>query len=106
MLPSRVADYSPGLLDELTLSGEVVWAGAGSLAGNDGWVVLAPAEIAPLVLPLPDEVDEPVALLAPRGPRLPTKRCSSASLAERAGAARARTTSSPARCGTSCGRGG
>jgi ATP-dependent Lhr-like helicase len=62
VLPSRVADYSPGLLDELTLAGEVVWAGAGSLAGNDGWVALAPAEIAPLVLPPPDEVDDGLAL--------------------------------------------
>ena len=50
----RVADYSPALLDELTLAGEVVWAGAGALPGNDGWIALAPAEIAPLVLPPPD----------------------------------------------------
>jgi len=55
VLPARVADYSPALLDELTLAGEVVWTGAGSLAGNDGWVALAPADIAPLTLPLPDE---------------------------------------------------
>ena len=56
MLPSRVADYSPALLDELTLSGEVLWTGAGALAGNDGWVVLAPAELAPLLL-RPDDND-------------------------------------------------
>ncbi|MDT4929841.1 MAG: ATP-dependent helicase Lhr and Lhr-like helicase [Pseudonocardiales bacterium] len=62
VLPSRVADYSPTLLDELTLAGEVVWAGAGSLAGNDGWVMLAPAEIAPLVLSPPDEVHDPLAV--------------------------------------------
>ncbi len=62
VLPSRVAGYSPALLDELTLSGEVVWAGAGSLAGNDGWVTLAPAEIAGLILPLPDEIDDPLTL--------------------------------------------
>src|SRR5262249_19170002 len=43
VLPSRVAGYSPALLDELTLSGDVVWCGAGSLGGNDGWVSLAPA---------------------------------------------------------------
>jgi ATP-dependent Lhr-like helicase len=60
VLPSRVADYSPALLDELTLAGEVVWSGAGSLAGSDGWVVLAPAEIAGLVLPPPDDLDEPL----------------------------------------------
>jgi ATP-dependent Lhr-like helicase len=61
VLPSRVTGYSPGLLDELTLAGEVVWAGAGSAAGNDGWVALAPADIAPLVLPAPDEIDDPLA---------------------------------------------
>ncbi len=62
VLPGRVADYSPALLDELTLAGEVVWAGAGSLAGNDGWVALAPAEIASLVLPAPEEIDDPLAV--------------------------------------------
>ena len=51
ILPARVADYAPTMLDELTLAGEVVWTGAGALAGNDGWVVLAPAEVAPLLLP-------------------------------------------------------
>ena len=51
VLPSRVVDYAPALLDELTLAGEITWTGAGSLAGNDGWIVLAPAEIAPLLLP-------------------------------------------------------
>ncbi len=61
VLPSRVAGYSPALLDELTLAGEVVWAGAGSLAGNDGWITLAPAEIAGLILPVADEVDDPLA---------------------------------------------
>ncbi len=61
VLPSRVASYSPALLDELTLAGDVVWAGAGSLTGHDGWVVLAPSELAPLVLPPPDEVSDPLA---------------------------------------------
>jgi ATP-dependent Lhr-like helicase len=54
VLPSRVVDYTPALLDELTLSGEVLWTGAGALPGGDGWVVLAPSEIASLALPLPD----------------------------------------------------
>jgi len=40
VLPSRVRDYSPVWLDELTLTGEVVWSGSGSLPGNDGWVSL------------------------------------------------------------------
>jgi len=55
VLPSRIADYSPALLDELCAAGEVVWAGAGSLAGNDGWVSLAFADAAPLLLPAPDD---------------------------------------------------
>jgi ATP-dependent Lhr-like helicase len=62
VLPARVADYSPALLDELTLGGEVLWAGTGSLPGSDGWVVLAPAEVAPLVLPPPDPVDDALAV--------------------------------------------
>ena len=42
VLPARVADYTPALLDELTAAGEVVWAGPGALPGDDGWVVAAP----------------------------------------------------------------
>ena len=34
VLPSRVVDYSPAMLDELTAAGEVVWAGSGSLPGQ------------------------------------------------------------------------
>ena len=62
VLPSRVTDYSPALLDELTLAGEVVWCGAGSIPGNDGWIALAPAEIAGFVLPPPDEVTDALAV--------------------------------------------
>ncbi|MFD6324238.1 ATP-dependent helicase [Streptomyces sp. NPDC058442] len=51
VLPSRVAHYSPAMLDELTAAGEVVWAGAGSLPGKDGWVSLYLADAAPLLLP-------------------------------------------------------
>ncbi len=61
VLPSRVTDYSPAMLDELTATGEVVWAGGGSLPGNDGWVSLHLAEAAPVTLPLPIEY-EPDAL--------------------------------------------
>jgi ATP-dependent Lhr-like helicase len=52
VLPQRVRDYSPGMLDELTATGEVSWSGAGSLPGNDGWVALHPADAAPVTLPL------------------------------------------------------
>jgi ATP-dependent helicase Lhr and Lhr-like helicase len=51
VLPGRVPGYSPALLDELTASGEIVWAGAGALPGGDGWLILAPAATAPLLLP-------------------------------------------------------
>jgi len=50
VLPSRVRDYSPAWLDELTASGELVWAGAGSLPGSDGWISLHLAGLAPLSL--------------------------------------------------------
>lgn len=44
ILPARVRDYSPDLLDELTSAGEVAWVGAGSGPGSDGWVALLPAD--------------------------------------------------------------
>ncbi|GAA1812141.1 ATP-dependent helicase [Planosporangium flavigriseum] len=61
VLPARVRDYSPAYLDELCAAGEVVWAGAGSIPGGDGWVSLAFADAAPLVLAPPD----------PQGPTSP-----------------------------------
>jgi ATP-dependent Lhr-like helicase len=51
VLPSRVAGYSPSMLDELTSSGEVLWAGGGSLPGSDGWVSLQLADSADLLMP-------------------------------------------------------
>jgi ATP-dependent Lhr-like helicase len=51
VLPSRLPGYYPALLDELTATGEVTWAGCGALAGGDGWIALAPADVADLVLP-------------------------------------------------------
>ncbi len=56
VLPSRVPGYTPALLDELTSAGEIVWSGAGALPGGDGWLVLAPADGASLLLPEPAEV--------------------------------------------------
>ncbi|MFG3125231.1 ATP-dependent helicase [Streptomyces sp. NPDC048201] len=57
VLPSRVADFKPSMLDELTAAGEVVWAGAGSLPGKDGWVSLYLADTAPLLLPPPHPLE-------------------------------------------------
>ncbi|MFJ5679272.1 ATP-dependent helicase [Streptomyces sp. NPDC093097] len=53
ILPSRVSGYTPALLDELTATGEVLWAGAGALPGKDGWLSLHLADTAPLLLPPP-----------------------------------------------------
>jgi ATP-dependent Lhr-like helicase len=60
VLPSRVTDYSPAMLDELTATGEVIWSGDGALPGSDGWVSLHLAEAAPLTLapPAEHETDE------------------------------------------------
>ncbi len=54
VLPLRVAAYSPGLLDGLLASGEVLWCGHGSLPGSDGWVSLHLADSAHATLPGPD----------------------------------------------------
>ncbi|MGH3687882.1 MAG: ATP-dependent helicase [Pseudonocardiaceae bacterium] len=51
LLPARLPGYFPALLDELTTSGEVTWIGCGSLPGADGWIALAPTDLADLVLP-------------------------------------------------------
>ncbi|MFI7227748.1 ATP-dependent helicase [Nonomuraea angiospora] len=56
VLPARVPGYHPALLDELTSSGEVMWAGQGSLPGGDGWVSLYYADTAPLLMPEPAEI--------------------------------------------------
>ncbi|MCT9871553.1 Lhr family ATP-dependent helicase [Paenarthrobacter aurescens] len=55
VLASRVADYKPAMLDELMAAGELLWSGAGSLPGNDGWISLHVADSAELTLnPSPD----------------------------------------------------
>ncbi|MEO7722088.1 MAG: ATP-dependent helicase [Pseudolysinimonas sp.] len=57
ILPSRVRDYSPTMLDELTTTGEVLWAGRGELTGGDGWLSLHLADGAPLTLAEPSLTD-------------------------------------------------
>nr|WP_312006919.1 hypothetical protein [Nocardioides alcanivorans] len=59
MLAARVRDYEPAMLDELTASGEVIWAGHGELPGSDGWVSLHLADQAHLTLPEPDDEELP-----------------------------------------------
>ncbi|MGZ4128523.1 MAG: DEAD/DEAH box helicase, partial [Actinomycetota bacterium] len=51
----RDTDVAP-LLDQLTASGEVVWAGAGALGSDDGWITLCLADQAAALLPDPQPV--------------------------------------------------
>ena len=51
VLSSRLVDYSPAMLDELTSAGEVIWTGTGALPGGDGWISLHVADTATLTLP-------------------------------------------------------
>ncbi|HWI43562.1 MAG TPA: ATP-dependent helicase [Nocardioides sp.] len=60
VLGARVRDFEPAMLDELTATGEVIWAGHGSLPGSDGWVSLHLADQAHLTLPAPSAVDDPL----------------------------------------------
>ncbi|HEY2447876.1 MAG TPA: ATP-dependent helicase [Mycobacterium sp.] len=57
VLPPRVRDYSPAMLDELLASGEVVWSGGGSISAGDGWVAFHPADTAPLTLAAPAAIE-------------------------------------------------
>jgi len=57
VLPARVADYDPAMLDELTSGGEVLWIGRGSLPGNDGWISLHPADSLDTTAPVPNDLD-------------------------------------------------
>ena len=38
VLPARVADYEPSMLDELVTNGEIRWVGSGAIGARDGWV--------------------------------------------------------------------
>ncbi len=51
ILPARVADYTPGDLDELCLAGEVIWRGVDSLGTTDGRIALYLADQYPLLSP-------------------------------------------------------
>src|SRR6185369_16995106 len=54
ILPARILDYHPRMLDELGAAGELVWVGAGSLGTKDGRVILLRRDRAlPLAHPSP-----------------------------------------------------
>src|SRR5690606_34607675 len=57
ILPARVDDYSPAMLDELMATGEVLWSGHGAITAKDGWIALHPAEQAPFTLTPPTDIE-------------------------------------------------
>ncbi len=56
ILPQRVRDYLPAMLDELTASGAVLWSGHRQLSARDGLVMLHLADTAPVTLDEPTEI--------------------------------------------------
>ncbi len=71
ILPARVSDYAPSMLDELLSAGEVVWSGHGAIGAADGWIALHPADLTAATLPPPDDV-EPTATMTSLLDRLTT----------------------------------
>lgn len=61
ILPSRVHDYQPAMLDELLASGEVIWCGHRARSERDGLVSLHLSEYAGETLP-PLNAGQPVTL--------------------------------------------
>ncbi|MFT4127989.1 MAG: DEAD/DEAH box helicase, partial [Gordonia sp. (in: high G+C Gram-positive bacteria)] len=57
ILPARVSDYRPAMLDELLAAGEIVWSGAGRIGAADGWIRFCPSDLADVLLPAADAID-------------------------------------------------
>src|SRR5262249_45451633 len=55
ILPARIADYHPRMLDELGAAGELAWVGAGALGARDGRVILLRRDRARALAPDPQE---------------------------------------------------
>ncbi len=51
ILPARVGDYRPEMLDELTAGGEIAIVGAGKAAARDPWLMLLPTDYAAQLMP-------------------------------------------------------
>ena len=56
ILPARIADYHPRMLDELGAAGELAWIGAGALGTKDGRIVLVRRDRARDLAPEPTEI--------------------------------------------------
>jgi ATP-dependent Lhr-like helicase len=59
VLPGRLGDYGPGMLDQLCTAGEVVWVGAGAIGSRDGRVRLCFADQLALLSPAWERADPP-----------------------------------------------
>ncbi|WP_182656204.1 ATP-dependent helicase [Stenotrophomonas lacuserhaii] len=55
VLPARVRDYAPALLDQLLATGSVLWCGHGTLGEDDGLVSLHLQQVAAETLPVISE---------------------------------------------------
>ena len=55
LLPVRVSDYAPHLLDQLTSAGELIWCGTGRLGAHDSLITLVPATHEDLLPAVDDE---------------------------------------------------
>jgi len=53
ILPARIPDYRPAMLDELLAAGEFLAVGKGALSGHDGWLAFYPREDAAVLLNQP-----------------------------------------------------
>jgi ATP-dependent Lhr-like helicase len=56
ILPARILDYQPRMLDELGAAGELTWVGAGALGTKDGRVMLLRRERARELAPEPQDI--------------------------------------------------
>lgn len=63
ILPTRVGDYSPTMLDELTSNGEVLIVGAGKAGTNDPWIMLLPVDYAAQLAPQVDPDEQGLSML-------------------------------------------
>ena len=69
ILPARVADYQPGMLDTLMAAGEVVWLGVEPLGDRDGRITLYLTDHL-MRLVGPDRLAGPNRSAGPKGPAL------------------------------------
>ena len=53
VLPGRVTDYQPSMLDQAMLESEIWWTGHGGIGGSDGWICLWPSDMDPQIHPTP-----------------------------------------------------